>query len=319
MFTRMCADRFRGARTRVGETDYPRQVTREPAPAPFAQVRPLLVTARELVSDVVNLPTPVILDVRWQLGDSRGREHYYSGHIPGAQYIDLPTELAGTRNVREGRNPLPSPDDFEAALRRAGVNNDSRVVIYDDLGNTSAARAWWLMRWAGKENVYLLDGGLKAWIAEGEDLAVGPGNPVERGDFTFDLDHMRTVDIDETAAWPGEGVLIDVRGPERYAGHIEPMDSRAGHIPGAINLPTESFLDDRGRFLPAERIREMLADVGVTSGKETVVYCGSGIHACHALAAMEVAGLEAGRLFPGSWSQWSADRRRPIAIGEAPR
>ncbi|MDV8001686.1 sulfurtransferase [Rhodococcus sp. IEGM 1408] len=294
-------------------------MTREPAPAPATKVSPLLVTARELISDVANLPTPVILDVRWQLGDTRGREHYYSGHIPGAQYIDLSSDLAGQRNVREGRHPLPSPEDFETSLRRAGVNNDDRVVIYDDLGNTSAARAWWLMRWAGKENVFLLDGGLKAWIAEGEDLAVGPGNPVERGDFTFELDHMRTADIDETEASPARGVLMDVRSPERYAGRTEPMDSRAGHIPGAINLPTASFLDDRGRFLPAERIRQMLADIGVTSGQDTVVYCGSGIHSCHALAAMEVAGLEAGRLFPGSWSQWSADRKRPIAIGESPR
>ncbi|WP_291084685.1 sulfurtransferase [Dietzia sp. UBA5065] len=294
-------------------------MTRDPAPATDTQVSPLLVTARELIADVATLPPPVILDVRWQLGDPNGREHYYSGHIPGAQYVDLTSDLAGQRNVREGRHPLPTPEDFEAALRRVGINNDDRVVIYDDCGSTSAARAWWLMRWAGKQDVYLLDGGLKAWIAEGEDLAVGPGNPVERGDFTFELDHMRTADIDQTAATPDEGVLVDVRAAERYAGHTEPMDSRAGHIPGAINLPTTSFLDERGRFLPAERIRAMFADIGVTSGQDTVVYCGSGIHACHALAAMEVAGLEAGRLFPGSWSQWSADRRRPIAIGEAPR
>ena len=294
-------------------------MTTDPVSAPATQVDLPLVTARELIEDVSKLPTPVILDVRWQLGDGRGREHYWSGHIPGAQYVDLPTQLAGARNVREGRHPLPSHHDFEEALRRAGVDNDSRVVVYDDLGNTSAARAWWLMRWAGKQDVYLLDGGLKAWIAEGEDLAVGPGNPVERGDFTFDHDAMRTVDIDEAAAWPERGVLLDVRAPDRYYGRTEPIDSRAGHIPGAINLPTSSFLDERGKFLPPERLREIFAEVGVTSGRETVVYCGSGIHACHALAAMEVAGLEAGRLFPGSWSQWSADRSRPIALGDQPR
>lgn len=294
-------------------------MTRDPAPAPDTRVSPLLVTARELIEDVSTLPTPVILDVRWQLGDARGREHYWSGHIPGAQYMDLPGDLAGQRSAREGRHPLPSPDDFEAALRRVGIDNDSRVVIYDDLGNTSAARAWWLMRWAGKQDVYLLDGGLKAWIAEGEDLAVGPGNPVSAGNFTFDLDSMLTVGIEETAVWPERGVLLDARSPERYEGRTEPMDSRAGHIPGAVNLPTGNFLDERGRFLPADRIRQMFADVGVTNGSETVVYCGSGIHACHALAAMEVAGLETGRLFPGSWSAWSADRKRPISIGEQPR
>jgi thiosulfate/3-mercaptopyruvate sulfurtransferase len=261
----------------------------------------------------------VILDVRWQLGDPLGREHYFSGHIPGAQYIDLTADLAGQRSTREGRHPLPQPDEFEDAMRRIGINDDSRVVIYDDCGGKSGARAWWLLRWAGKTDVYLLDGGLKAWIAEGGDLAVGPGNPVERGDFTFELDHMQTAGADETSGWPDRGVLIDVRTPDRYVGSTEPMDSRAGHIPGAVNMPTGRFLDEKGHFLPAEQIRQMFADVGVTDGRDAVVYCGSGIHACHALAAMEVAGLDAGRLYPGSWSQWSADRSRPIALGDSPR
>lgn len=286
--------------------------------APDLQDSPLLVSARELISDVASLPTPVILDVRWQLGDPHGREHYYSGHIPGAQYMNLQADLAGQRSAREGRHPLPKRGEFEEAMRRIGINDDSRVVVYDDFGNTSAARAWWLLRWAGKKDVYILDGGLKAWMAEGEDLAVGPGNPVERGDFTLGQQDMRTVNADETAEWPDRGVLIDVRAHERYAGRTEPMDSRAGHIPGAVNLPTTSFLDAKGHFLPAERIREMFADIGVTSGNEAVVYCGSGIHATHALAAMEVAGLKPGRLYPGSWSQWSANRQRPIAVGDNP-
>lgn len=294
-------------------------MTTEYSPSAPTQDSPLLISARDLIRDVAHLPTPVILDVRWRLGDPNGREHYYSGHIPGAQFIDLPGDLSSPPNSKEGRHPLPSHEDFEKALRRAGVSDDDRVVIYDDSGNTGAARAWWLMRWAGKDDVYLLDGGLKAWIAEGEDLAVGPGNPVERGDFTMHFDDMHTVDIDEAAHWPEHGVLLDARAAERYAGRTEPVDKRAGHIPGAINLPTTSFLDDLGRFLPPDRIREMLAEVGVTRGSETVVYCGSGVHACHALAAMEIAGLEPGRLFPGSWSKWSADRRRPVALGDEPR
>ena len=294
-------------------------VTTDPASATINQVSPLLVTARELIEDVATLPTPVIIDVRWQLGDPHGREHYFSGHIPGAQYLDLSSALAGPRTTREGRHPLPPRDEFQEAMRRIGINDDSRVVIYDDSGNMSAARAWWLLRWAGKEDVSLLDGGLKAWIAEGEDLAVGPGNPIEYGDFTFRFDHMRTVNADTAAEWPDRGVLIDVRHRDRYAGRTEPMDSRAGHIPGAINMPTDGFLDERGRFLPAEEIRRMFADAGVTEGKDAVIYCGSGIRACHALAAMEVAGLDVGGLYPGSWSQWSADRSRPIALGENPR
>lgn len=281
--------------------------------------QPLLISARDLIEDVSKLPTPTILDVRWRLGDPLGREHYYSGHIPGAQFVDLTADLSAPAHSRLGRHPLPSHDDFEEALRKVGVNNDERVVVYDDSGNTAAARAWWMMRWAGKHDVYLLDGGLKAWIAEGEDLAVGPGNPVERGDFAVKRDAMHTADIDEVADWPEKGVLLDARAAERYAGLTEPVDKRAGHIPGAINLPTTSFLDETGRFLPADRIREMFAEVGVTPDTNTVVYCGSGVHACHALAAMEIAGLEAGRLFPGSWSQWAARRERPIALGDSPR
>lgn len=285
--------------------------TGSPAPS-------VLVTARDLMDEVSTYPIPVILDVRWQLGDPNGRRHYYGGHIPGAQYIDLNSELSEAPSDTFGRHPLPTPEAFQDAMRRVGVNDADRVVIYDDVGGTSAARAWWLLRWAGKQDVRLLDGGLKAWIAAGGELAVGPGNPVERGDFTFDLDHMRTVTLEEAADWPDRGVLLDVRAADRYAGRTEPVDKRAGHIPGARNLPTSSFLDESGRFLPAGRIRELFAEVGVTHGSDTAVYCGSGIHAAHALAAMEIAGLEAGRLFPGSWSQWSADRRRPVAVGEEP-
>ncbi|HJC29696.1 MAG TPA: sulfurtransferase [Candidatus Dietzia intestinipullorum] len=294
-------------------------MTPDSSPAAGRPDHPLLVSARDLIADVSGLPTPTILDVRWRLGDPLGREHYFSGHIPGAQFVDLTADLSAPPSTKEGRHPLPAPDEFQEALRWAGVNDDDRVVVYDDSGSTSAARAWWLLRWAGKENVSLLDGGLKAWIAEGEDLAVGPGNPVERGDFTCRRGHMQAVDISTVADWPDRGVLVDARAAERYEGLTEPVDTRAGHIPGAVNLPTTSFLDDRGRFLPPERIREMFSDAGITSGDDTVVYCGSGVHACHALVAMEVAGLEPGRLYPGSWSQWSADRQRPIALGDEPR
>lgn len=292
-------------------------MTRHPAPDTVSQDSTVLVTAHDLMRDVAELPTPVILDVRWQLGDPDGRHYYYSGHIPGAQFVDLGSELAGAPNQKEGRHPLPSPEDFEDALRRAGVHDHNRVVIYDDCGNTSAARAWWLLRWASKRDVRMLDGGLKAWIAAGGDLAAGPGNYIDRGDFSFRLDHMHTATIDEVADWPDHGVLLDVRAADRYAGRAEPVDKRAGHIPGAQNLPTTSFLDDRGYFLPADQIRDLFAEVGVTDGDGTAVYCGSGIHACHALAAMEIAGIPAGRMFPGSWSQWSADRSRPVVMGEA--
>jgi len=277
-----------------------------------------LVTASELRDAIASWPNPVILDVRWVLGDLHGHQHYLDGHIPGALYVDLPTDLAGPPTPGGGRHPLPEPKVFEKAMRRLGIDDGEHVVVYDASGNTAAARAWWLLRWAGVQRVSMLDGGLDAWIASGGELAVGPGNLVEQGDFVFNRDHMGTADIDEAAWAPRSGVLLDVRAANRYAGRTEPVDPRAGHIPGAVNLPTTELVDADGRFLPADEIRSLLAERGVTDGSDTVVYCGSDVHGCHTLAAMEIAGLEGARLFPGSWSQWSRDRARPVVVGEEP-
>lgn len=258
----------------------------------------------------------VLLDVRWALGDPEGRAHYLEGHIPGAVYVDLPTELAEPADTARGRHPLPSRDKFQAAARRWGISADDVVVAYDDAGNTSAARLWWMLRNAGFRSVCLLDGSLAAWRQAGLPLQAGPVEAVP-GNVTLADGGMGVIDAAQAADWANRGVLLDARAGERYRGEIEPVDPRAGHIPGAVSAPTAGNLDDAGRFLPAERLRLRFSRLGVEAATPTAVYCGSGVTAAHEIAALEIAGIPAA-LFPGSFSEWSNDASRPVATGAEP-
>jgi thiosulfate/3-mercaptopyruvate sulfurtransferase len=252
----------------------------------------------------------VLLDVRWQLGDASGRERYQAGHLPGAVYVDLETELAGPATPGEGRHPLPSLQSLQSAARRWGLEDDSRVVVYDATGGLAAARAWWLLRWGGLPGVTVLDGGLAAWTGELEtgDVVPLPGTVVLTGGG------MPVLTADEAAALAaGDGVLLDARAAERFRGEVEPVDPRAGHVPGAVSAPTTENLT-AGRFVAAAALRERFAALGVTPGKEVGVYCGSGVTAAHEIAALAEAGIDAA-LWPGSWSQWSNDPERPVATG----
>ncbi|MFC9352257.1 sulfurtransferase [Arthrobacter sp. NPDC057013] len=255
----------------------------------------------------------VVLDVRWALGDTEGRSHYLKEHIPGAVYVDLPTQLADPADPGRGRHPLPSLARFQEAARSWGLCDGDVVVAYDDAGNTSAARVWWMLRDAGVRTVYLLDGGLAAWRSAGLPLEGGPVEP-ETGDVTLAGGGMAVTDADGAAGWSAAGVLLDARAGERYRGEIEPVDPRAGHIPGAVSAPTTGNLDDDGRFLPAEKLRERFASLGVDATTPTAVYCGSGVTASHEIAALEIAGFSAA-LFPGSFSEWSNDASRRVATG----
>lgn len=253
----------------------------------------------------------VLLDVRWKLGDPYGREQYLDAHLPGAVYVDLETELAAVPSPEHGRHPLPRVADLQVAVRRWGLRTGDLCVAYDDAGGTSAARAWWLLRWAGVDDVRLLDGGLAAWRAA--------GGPVERGEVTAepgDIElvprRLPVIDIDDVAEFTADGILLDARAAERYRGEIEPVDPRAGHIPGAVSAPTTDNLDDGGRFRTASELRERFAELGVDGRRPVGVYCGSGVTAAHEVAALAVVGIEAS-LYPGSWSQWSADPDRPAA------
>jgi len=275
--------------------------------------RRVLVDVDELARLLADDEPPVLLDVRWALGRDDGHERYLAAHVPGAVYVDLDTELAAPASPAAGRHPLPDVADLERAARRWGVREGAAVVVYDETGGTAAARAWWLLRWAGVRDVRLLDGGLPAWVAAGYGVEPGEVTP-EPGDVVLVPGALPTVDADGAAALAADGVLLDARAAERYAGRVEPVDPRAGHVPGAVSAPTAANLDPDGRFLPADALRARFAGLGVTpgAGVPVGVYCGSGVTAAHEVAALASIGVVS-VLYPGSWSQWSNDPARPVA------
>jgi len=279
----------------------------------------VLVGAEELARELAAAEPPAVLDVRWSLAEPDGRPAYRSGHVPGAVFVDLESELASPPSPAAGRHPLPDPAGLQDSARRWGLRRGGRVVVYDDAGGTSAARAWWLLRWAGLTDVRILDGALPGWRRAGLPLESGDVVP-EPGDVVLPLaagagPGMPTTDADGAAAWPG--VLLDARAGERYRGEREPVDPRAGHVPGARSAPTTENLADDGTFLPQAELRRRFAGVGVVPGRAVGVYCGSGVTAAHEVAALASIGVEA-TLYPGSWSQWSADPARPAATGTQP-
>ena len=271
----------------------------------------VVTSVAELRADVTGV---VLLDVRWALGDPHGRDRYLAGHLPGAVYVDLDAELSAPPSPAQGRHPLPSVQSLQSAARRWGVSAGSRVVVYDAGPGIAAARAWWLLRWGGLTEVTVLDGGLAAWTAAGGEVETGDVVPVA-GEVTLTGGGMPVLDIDQAAALPGAGgVLLDARAGERYRGEVEPVDPRAGHVPGAVSAPTTDNLDAAGTFRTATALTARFAGLGVRPGTPVGVYCGSGVFAAHEVAALAVAGVEAA-LWPGSWSQWSNDPDRPVATG----
>ena len=276
----------------------------------------VLVEATTLAAESAGSRPPRLLDVRWALGDADGEKHYLDGHLPGAVYVDLDTELAAPASEVAGRHPLPEVADLQRAARGWGLNQGDPVVVYDATGGLSSARAWWLLRWAGVTDVRLLNGGLAAWQQTGGEIEIGGYCP-DPGTIALTGGHLPVLDADEAAALPDHGVLLDARAGERYRGEVEPIDRRAGHIPGAISLPTGGNLVPDGRFRTVADLRERFAGVGVTPGGPVGIYCGSGVTAAHQIAALAAAGLDAA-LYPGSWSAWSADGSRPVAIGSDP-
>lgn len=272
-----------------------------------------LISVAELATALVSDAPPVVLDVRWMLGRTDGRELYLAGHIPGAVFVDLDVQLATHGEPRDGRHPLPSRADLQASARCWGLRPDSAIVIYDDLQGVAAARAWWLLRWAGVQDVRVLDGALPAWVAAGHALAEGDVVP-DVGTIVLESGHLSVLTIDEAAALPASGVLLDARAPERFRGEVEPMDPRAGHIPGAVNAPSAGNVDDAGYFWPASVLARRYESFGAAPGADVGVYCGSGITAAHDVLALAIAGVDAA-LFPGSWSSWSHHPDRPVETG----
>ena len=282
-----------------------------------------IVSAEEAAARLAD-PRLRIFDCRYDLArPDAGRDAYLRGHLPGAIHADLHHDLAVPETRTSGRHPLPAPDGFAARLRAWGIDDDSLLLAYDDASGMWAARFWWMAaRWLGHAHVAVLDGGWRRWTSLG--LPVTTEVPALRaaGTFAGHYDPATTVDSDSTqaAALDPERRVLDARAPERYRGDIEPIDRVAGHIPGALNHPSSSVVAADGTFLPAAELRaRFAAQLGGVPPGQVIAYCGSGVSACHVLLAMERAGLPGGRLYPGSWSEWSRDPARPVATGSGER
>lgn len=306
---------------------------RDPNPAP-------LITAAELAGLLLLAPParPVVLDVRY-LGiglPDDGYDQYLAGHVPGAAYVSLDDALAAPHVPGvTGRHPLPGAAVLQAAMRAAGVSAARPVVVYDDWRSIAAARAWWLLRWAGHDDVRVLDGGWRAWRAGGGDVETGEVRP-EPGDLVVEPGGRAVIDAEGAERIAATGVLLDARPADRYRGEDETIDPVAGHIPGARSLPALGLMADDGRFLPAERLAERFGAVGVRGGagecggeglgggrdggvRGVGIYCGSGLQACHVALAAAACGAAADpAVYAGSWSEWITDPARPVARGARP-
>jgi thiosulfate/3-mercaptopyruvate sulfurtransferase len=262
----------------------------------------------------------VLLDCRFDLArEAWGREQYVASHIPGARYVSLTRDLSTVPTGSNGRHPLPSPEAIAATFGRLGVGRDTQVVPYDQDNGMYASRCWWMLRYMGHDAVAVLDGGWAKWVREGRPVRGGDeaGTTVIFTGAPRDGSRLDVASV-ESVARSRTALLVDARAPERFEGRTEPIDRVAGHIPGAVNHHYQSNVAADGTMLPAEQLRDRFTSLlEGRSPDEVVMYCGSGVTACHNLLAMEHAGLSGARLFPGSWSEWSADPRRPVETGQA--
>ena len=263
-------------------------------------------------------PDIVICDVRHDLGrpDTWGRAQYDAGHVPGAIFVHVDTDLSAPRTGKNGRHPLPTPEQAARNFGRLGIGQGKEVVAYDQGGGAYAARLWWMLRWLGFDAVAVLDGGFAKWSAEGRVVSTDPAEPAPA---TFRIGRV-TPTVNATgvmASIPRRQLLIvDARAPERFRGETEPLDPVAGHIPGARNRPHAQNLNADGTFKEAAFLRAEFGTLLDGVSHEQVVHsCGSGVSACHNILAMEIAGLAGTRLYPGSWSEWCADPGRPVEVG----
>ncbi|GAA3619688.1 sulfurtransferase [Kineosporia mesophila] len=274
------------------------------------------------VDELLALESPRLLDVRWKLGGPPGDQEFRAGHLPGAVYVDLDEQLAAPGGPELGRHPLPDAAKFQRDARGWGLDDGDTVVAYDDSGLLSAARVWWLLRWAGFDGqVKLLDGGLRAWKEAGQSLDEGDAPTPEPGNVTLGQGHLPTIDVDDVLAFvDGGGLLLDARPAGRYTGEVASVDPRPGHIPGAVSAPAPGNLGEDGRFAPAAELAGKFATLGADSGRPLGIYCGSGVTATHDLVALAVAGIDPDRvaLYPGSYSQWASRPGAPVVTGSEP-
>jgi thiosulfate/3-mercaptopyruvate sulfurtransferase len=283
----------------------------------------MLVSTAELAAQLRNTASEnpvetdwVVVDCRFNLQQPAAGQHLYAeGHIPGAFYADLDRDLAGQKAAEAGRHPLPDVAELQKLLSGFGIGPDTRVVVYDEGGGAMAARLWWLLRWLGHAQVSLLDGGFAAWRAAG--FPVSAGQPaLRKGSFVArpgSMPVLTTHDV-EAALGTAQMLLLDLRAHDRYLGRVEPLDSVAGHIPGAVSAPFSENLGPDGHFRPVPALHQhYLALLGDRPASEVVCMCGSGVTACHGIFALELAGWSGAGLYAGSWSEWIRSAERPVA------
>jgi thiosulfate/3-mercaptopyruvate sulfurtransferase len=273
-----------------------------------------LVSANELAAHLDD-PHWIVFDCRHDLADTTaGRRAYAHSHIPGAHFMHLDDDLSGPKTGVNGRHPLPDPGKFCARLASLGMRNDRQAVAYDASGGIYAARLWWMLRWVGHARVAVLDGGWDAWNAAGAPVTAEPAS-AKPASFSGAA-HDSPVNADFILGQLGKPdlLVLDARSADRFRGENETLDPVGGHIPGALNRFFKHNLTGEGRFKPAAALRnEFAAALGTVNPAHVVHQCGSGVTACHNLLAMEIAGLHGSRLYPGSWSEWCSDARRPVA------
>jgi thiosulfate/3-mercaptopyruvate sulfurtransferase len=262
-------------------------------------------------------PAPLLLDCSFDLADpTLGEQAYAAGHLPGALYVHLDRDLSGPKTGLNGRHPLRTREAYAGWMASIGITPDRDVVVYDRQAGMFAVRAWWVLRWLGHPRVALLDGGLDAWVRGGGELSTQVPVPSPVAATPVPAPAMPTIDAATLLGRLPRVRVLDARAPERYRGDVEPIDRVAGHIPGARNRFFKDNLQADGTFKPAEVLRAEYE--ALTAGAtDVVLQCGSGVTACHDLIAMEVAGLGTATLYPGSWSEWSADPARPVERGTA--
>jgi thiosulfate/3-mercaptopyruvate sulfurtransferase len=280
-----------------------------------------LIDAAALAAHITE-PAWIVLDCRHDLMNlAAGREAYAAGHLPGAQFANIETELSGAKRGDDGafrgRHPLPQREAFITQLHAWGIDDDTQVVAYDAHGGMFAARVWWMLRWVGHDAVAVLDGGLPAWQAGGYALSTEAPAPRPRGTIALRAALVASVDVNEVLQNVKNGgrTVVDARAADRFRGENETIDPVGGHIPGAKNRFFKDNLQADGRFKAPDQLQAELATV-VGDPAQAIMQCGSGVTACHNLLALEVAGLKGAALYPGSWSEWSADPARPVATGE---
>ena len=281
-----------------------------------------LITAEQLQQLITDGTPLMVFDCSFDLMKPQsGDQQFQDAHIPGAVRADLDRHLSaahGKASASGGRHPLPTREDFAAWLGSVGFDKRMQAVVYDRQESTYCGRLWWMLKWAGHENVALLDGGLEAWYEIGGGVTAGQGSTHPAHIFTLMPERAGLKNGTQVLAGLGRPTqtVVDARAPARYRGEVEPLDPAAGHVPGALNRPFASNMGANGRFKPAEQLRAEFDALLAGRDPASVVHqCGSGVSAVPNLIAMEVAGFGRQSLYAGSWSDWCSDPARPVAQG----